>query len=90
MMESDPKKRYTMAEVRSHPWFTQTRGWDSDSSDDASASKDGISSDGGRISHIRGNQNHKRPCSGSSSSNNNSGGSEDSSSGGSTKGDFYA
>lgn len=25
-MKADPKKRYTMAEVRSHPWFTQARG----------------------------------------------------------------
>lgn len=26
MLESDPKKRYSMGEVRSHPWFTQTPG----------------------------------------------------------------
>ncbi|CAM9447321.1 unnamed protein product, partial [Hapterophycus canaliculatus] len=25
MMKSDPKKRYTTTQVRSHPWFTQTR-----------------------------------------------------------------
>lgn len=25
MMKSDPKRRYTTAQVRSHPWFTQTR-----------------------------------------------------------------
>ncbi|CAN0020539.1 unnamed protein product [Scytosiphon promiscuus] len=53
MMHSDPTKRYTTAQIRSHPWFTQTRvfggrGCGTSFSDDDGGASSGSSDGGGR------------------------------------------
>jgi len=49
-MDLDPKKRYTMDEVSSHPWLTRPRG---DSSDDMNKNSKVGSDSGGELLNNR-------------------------------------